>query len=81
VVIRLRLACCAGELALGQRPYAAAQRGTTTTQELSKALKRLRLAGLLRHEDSWMVVNPLLAMRLRAACPPESPTAVRPPWS
>lgn len=69
------------QAALGQRPYASAQRGTTTTQELSKALKRLRLAGLLRHEDSWRVVNPLLAMRLRAASPPESPTSARPPWS
>ncbi|MFZ2050540.1 MAG: hypothetical protein WAU69_06360 [Solirubrobacteraceae bacterium] len=69
------------QAALGQRPYATAQRGATTTQELSKALKRLRLAGLLRHEDSWRVVNPLLAMRLRAASPPESPTSVRPPWS
>ncbi|HEV7942214.1 MAG TPA: hypothetical protein VGP17_05370 [Solirubrobacteraceae bacterium] len=69
------------QAALGQRPYATAQRGTTTTQELSKALKRLRLAGLLRHEDSWRVVNPLLAMRLRAASAPESPTSVRPPWS
>lgn len=69
------------QAALGQRPYASAQRGAITTQELSKALKRLRLAGLLRHEDSWRVVNPLLAMRLRAASPPESPTSVRPPWS
>lgn len=69
------------QAALGQRPYASAQRGAITTQELSKALKRLRLAGLLRHEDSWRVVNPLLAMRLRAVSPPESPTSGRPPWS
>lgn len=69
------------QAALGQRPYAGAQRGTTTTQDLSKALKRLRLAGLLRHEDHWRVVNPLLAMRLQAAMPPESPTSVRRPWS
>lgn len=55
------------QAALGQRPYASAQRGATTTQELSKALKRLRLAGLLRHEDRWSVVNPLLALRLQAA--------------
>lgn len=69
------------QAALGQRPYATAQRGATTTQELSKALKRLRLAGLLRHEDRWSVVNPLLAMRLQASSPPDSPTAARRPWS
>lgn len=69
------------QAALGQRPYAGAQRGTTTTQELSKALKRLRLAGLLRHEDRWSVVNPLLAMRLQASSLPDSPTAARRPWS
>lgn len=69
------------QAALGQRPYASAQRGATTTQDLSKALKRLRLAGLLRHEDSWRVVNPLLAMRLRAAWPAEGPTTGRRPWS
>lgn len=69
------------QAALGQRPYATAQRGATTTQDLSKALKRLWLAGLLQHEDRWSVVNPLLAMRLRAISPPESPTTVRPPWS
>jgi hypothetical protein len=34
------------QAALGQRPYASAQRGTATTQEMSKALTRLRLAGL-----------------------------------
>lgn len=59
------------QAALGQRPYANAQRGTTTTQDLSKALKRLRLAGLLRHERRWTVVNPLIAMRLRSATPHE----------
>jgi hypothetical protein len=69
------------QAALGQRPYAGAQRGTTTTQDLSKALKRLRLAGLLRHEDRWSVVNPLLAMRLQAASPPQTPSLVRRPWS
>lgn len=59
------------QAALGQRPYANAQRGTTTTQDLSKALKRLRLAGLLRHERRWTVVNPLIAMRLRSGTPHE----------
>jgi hypothetical protein len=70
------------QAALGQRPYAGAQRGTASTQDLSKALTRLRLAGLIRHEGRWGVVNPLLAMRLRAASPPpESPTSARPPSS
>lgn len=69
------------QAALGQRPYANAQRGSTTTQDLSKALKRLRLAGLLRHEQRWTVVNPLVAMRLRGALPSESPTSGRRPWS
>lgn len=69
------------QAALGQRPYATAQRGTASTQELSKALKRLRLAGLLRQEERWSVVNPLLAMRLRASSAAESPTAARLPWS
>jgi hypothetical protein len=59
------------QAALGQRPYANAQRGSTTTQDLSKALKRLRLAGLLRHERRWTVVNPLIAMRLRSVTPHE----------
>lgn len=69
------------QAALGQRPYANAQRGATTTQDLSKALKRLRLAGLLRHEQRWTVVNPLVEMRLRWAAPAESPTSGRRPWS
>jgi hypothetical protein len=69
------------QAALGQRPYAGAQRGTAASQDLSKALTRLRLAGLIRHEGRWGVVNPLLAMRLQAASSPDSPTSVRPPWS
>lgn len=70
------------QAALGQRPYATAQRGAATTQDLSKALKRLRLAGLLRHQERWSVVDPLLAMRLRARSATESPaTAARRPWS
>lgn len=68
------------QAALGQRPYASAQRGTTTTQDLSKALTRLRLAGLLRHERRWSVVNPLVALRLRAALR-QSPSSERRPWS
>jgi hypothetical protein len=53
------------QIALGQRPYAATQRGGATSQEISKVLNRLRLAGLLRHADGWEIVNPLVAIRLR----------------
>jgi hypothetical protein len=69
------------QAALGQRPYAAPQRGATTTQDLSKALKRLRLAGLLRHEQRWAVVNPLVAMRLRGTAPREAASPGRRPSS
>jgi hypothetical protein len=70
------------QAALGQKPYASAQRGAASTQDLSKALTRLRLAGLIRNEGPWGLVNPLLAMRLRAATAlSESPTSERPPWS
>jgi hypothetical protein len=55
------------EIALGQRPYAVAQRGNATPQEIRKVLNRLRLAGLLRRRDGWAIVNPLLAIRLRGA--------------
>ena len=53
------------QIALGQRPYAATQRGSATSQEISKVLNRLRLAGLLRHADGWEIVNPLVAIQLR----------------
>lgn len=53
------------QIALSQRPYAAAQRGSASTQEIRKILNRLRLAGLLRKSDGWAVVNPLVAIRLR----------------
>lgn len=53
------------QVARGQKPYAAAQRGTASTQEISKVLARLRLAGLLRRADQWQVVNPLVAIRAR----------------
>lgn len=55
------------QIALGQRPYAVAQRGNATPQEIRKVLNRLRLAGLLRRRDGWAIVNPLLAIRLRGA--------------
>jgi hypothetical protein len=69
------------QAALGQRPYATAQRGATTTQDLSKALKRLRLAGLLRHEQRWTVVNPLVAMRLRSGALQQAPSPAQRPSS
>lgn len=53
------------QVARMQRPYGAAQRGGATSQEISKVLARLRLAGLLRHTDRWTVVNPLVAIRAR----------------
>jgi hypothetical protein len=54
------------QIAVGQRPYAAAQRGTAPSQEIGKVLNRLRLAGLLRHStDGWAVLNPLVAIQLR----------------
>lgn len=53
------------QVACVQRPYAAAQRGSATSQEISKVLARLRLAGLLRRTDRWSVVNPLVAIRAR----------------
>jgi hypothetical protein len=53
------------QVARAQRPYGTAQRGKATTQEISKVLARLRLAGLLRRTDHWTVVNPLVAIRAR----------------
>ncbi|HEY4895467.1 MAG TPA: hypothetical protein VII01_05195 [Solirubrobacteraceae bacterium] len=54
------------QIALAQRPYAAAQRGTAPSQEIGKVLNRLRLAGLLCHTpDGWEVLNPLVAIQLR----------------
>lgn len=53
------------QVARGQRPYASTQRGTASTQEISKVLARLRLAGLIRRTDRWDVVNPLVAIRAR----------------
>lgn len=53
------------QIALGLGPYAIAQRGASPPQEIRKVLSRLRLAGLIRHDDAWSVVNPLLAMAIR----------------
>ncbi|HEU5062379.1 MAG TPA: hypothetical protein VFT79_04380 [Solirubrobacterales bacterium] len=53
------------QVALGQGPYAISQRGGSPPQEIRKVLGRLRLAGLIRHDDGWAVVNPLIGFILR----------------
>jgi hypothetical protein len=53
------------QVAFGQPPYGAAQRGRSPAQETRKVLERLRLAGLLRHDVAWSLVNPLIAIGLR----------------
>lgn len=53
------------QVARAQRPYGVAQRGSSTPQEISKVLARLRLAGLLRRTDRWAIVNPLVAIKAR----------------
>jgi len=54
------------QIALGEKPYAATQRGRATQQEITKVLGRLRLAGLLRHDaEGWSVINPLVAIGIR----------------
>jgi hypothetical protein len=53
------------QVANGEGPYAANQRGQSPAQEIRKVLGRLQLAGLIRHDEGWSVVNPLLAAALR----------------
>jgi hypothetical protein len=53
------------QIASSQRPYAEAQRGSASTQEIRKVLSRLRMAGLIRPAERWALVNPLLAIRIR----------------
>lgn len=62
------------QVAQGTRPYAAAQRGRSPQQEITKVLGRLRLAGLLRHDERWSLVNPLVGIGIRgqvALVPPQ----------
>lgn len=54
------------QVAYGQGPYAAAQRGISSPQEIRKVLGRLQQAGLIRHDEGWVVVNPLIGMALRS---------------
>jgi len=53
------------QVARGEGPYAASQRGDSSPQEIRKVLGRLQLAGLLRHDHGWSVVNPLVGILLR----------------
>lgn len=53
------------QIARGQRPYAAAQRGSASPQEIRKVLNRLRIAGLLRRTAGWGIVNPMVEIGLR----------------
>lgn len=53
------------QIARGEAPYAASQRGETSPQEIRKVLGRLQLAGLIRHDEGWSVVNPLVGILLR----------------
>lgn len=60
------------QVALGLGPYAAAQRGASSQQEITKVLGRLRLAGLVRHDRGWSPVNPLLRISLTEQVQPVS---------
>jgi hypothetical protein len=53
------------QVARGEPPYGVAQRGSASAQEIRKVLNRLRLAGLLRRDNGWELVNPLVAGHLR----------------
>jgi hypothetical protein len=64
------------QVAWGKGPYAAFQRGESPPQEIRKVLGRLQLAGLIRHDDGWSVVNPLIGIVLRG----EIPRASAPDW-
>lgn len=64
------------QIARGEGPYAASQRGATSPQEIRKVLGRLQLAGLIRHVEGWSVVNPLVGILLRG----EIPGAPAPDW-
>lgn len=69
------------QVALGQGPYAAAQRGESPPQEIRKVLGRLQLAGLIRHRDGWSVVNPLVGIALGGGLPMVSTPVTAPDWS
>jgi hypothetical protein len=59
------------QVAMGRRPYAAAQKGASPPQEIRKVLGRLHLAGLIRHDPgTWSVVDPLVGAVLRGEVHP-----------
>ncbi len=64
------------QVALGMRPYGIGQRGSSPQQEITKVLRRLRQAGLLRHDGNWSVVDPRIAMavsgRLQGVVAPDT---------
>jgi hypothetical protein len=64
------------QVAMGQGPYAASQRGGSPPQEIRKVLGRLHLAGLIRHDGGWAPVNPLIGIVLRG----EIPQTQAPDW-
>lgn len=64
------------QVALGRGPYAASQRGDSPPQEIRKVLGRLQLAGLIRHDSGWSIVNPLVGILLRR----EVSNASAPDW-
>lgn len=64
------------QVAMGKGPYAASQRGESPPQEIRRVLGRLRQAGLIRHDDGWTAVNPLIGIVLRG----EVPQAQAPDW-
>lgn len=71
------------QVALGRGPYAASQRGDSPPQEIRKVLGRLQLAGLIRHDGNWSIVNPLVGILLRrevsrASAPDWEPAAPDP---
>ncbi|HEU5105115.1 MAG TPA: hypothetical protein VFU11_04690 [Solirubrobacterales bacterium] len=64
------------QIALGHGPYAGSQRGDSPPQEIRKVLGRLQMAGLIRHDRGWSVVNPSVGILLRR----EIATASAPDW-
>ncbi|HEY2715533.1 MAG TPA: hypothetical protein VGI73_04855 [Solirubrobacterales bacterium] len=70
------------QVALGRGPYAAAQRGASSQQEITKVLSRLRLAGLVRrHDEGWSPVNPLLTIALTERVLPVSAPDLESTWA
>jgi hypothetical protein len=59
------------QVARGEPPYGQSQRGAAPQQEITRVLRRLRLAGLLRRDPGgWSVVDPLVGTILRGEVRP-----------